>query len=153
MTAVAGVEAAGGVCDDDAGVGNAAAVVVAAVSDVSVVGVGIDRTGIVCGIAFAVALALAFGIDIGVDGASIAGDAGGIDVGIAVAVAGSVCITGASIAGGVGSNDVAGVCNIGVVGVERAGGGGRAGSIVGVKGARSIDDAAAATVCTVAVKT
>jgi len=151
VTAVAGVEGAGSVGNDDAGVGNAA-VVVAAVGDVGVVGVGVDRTGIVRGIAFAVAVALAFGVDVGVDGASVAGDAGGVDVGIAVAVAGGVCVAGASVAGGVGGVDVAGVCDVGVVGVERAGGGGRAGGVVGAEGVYGVDDAAAA-VCAVAVET
>ena len=55
--------------------------------------------------------------------------------------------------GGDGVYVVAVVLGVGVVGVERAGGGGRAGGVVGVEGARGIDDAAAATMCAVAVKT
>ena len=86
VTAIAGVEGAGGVGNDDVGIGSAAAVVVVAVGDVGIVGAGVGRTGIVHGIAFAVAVALTFSIGVSVDGASIAGDAGGIDVGIAVAV-------------------------------------------------------------------
>jgi len=57
-------------------------------------------------------VAVVLGVGIGIDSASVAGDAGGIDI--------------------------AGVCDIGVVGVERAGGRGRAGGIVGVEGAHSI---------------
>jgi len=126
VTAVAGIKGAGSVSNDDVGIGNAAAVVVAAVGNIGVVGVGIGRTGIVCGIAFAVAVALTFGIGISVDGASVAGDAGGIDV--------------------------AGVCDVSVVGVKRAGSGAGASSVIGVEGTCGIDDAAAATVCTVAVE-
>ena len=58
-----------------------------------------------------------------------------------------------SVAGDAGGIDVAGVCDVSVVGIERAGSGGGAGGVVGVEGVRGIDDAAAATVCAVAVET
>jgi len=118
VTAVAGVEGAGGVSNDDVGVG---------------------RTGIVHGIAFAVAVALAFGVGVGVDGASVAGDAGSVDVGIAVAVGIAALV----------------VIIAALVGVDGVGSGDEAVGVVGVEGAYSIDDAvaAAAAVCAVAVRT
>ena len=89
---------------------------------------------------------------VGIDGASIAGDAGGVDVGIAVAVAGSVGIAGVSIADGIGGVDVAGVSNIGVVGVKRVGSGDRAGGIIRVEGVCGVDGVVAAVIA-VSVRT